>query len=127
MSAEEARQRNLELGRRINDLSNARDGSLWSLFAPGFVQHTGAQEFGLEAARQGDERLFAAIPDARRTIDREVADETSFVHHWHFEGTVRATGNPIRWEGCTWSRVEDGLIVEAWTFWDPGQLQPRRA
>lgn len=105
-------ERNLELGRRINDLTNARDDSLWELFAPDFIQHTGAQEFGLDTARTGDERLFAAIPDARRTIDREVADDTSFVHHWHFDGTVKATGSPIRWEGCSWSRIENGLFVE---------------
>lgn len=126
MSIEKTRQQNLELGRRINELSHARDSTLWMLFAPDFVQHTGPQEFGLDAARLGDERLFAAIPDARRTIDRELADESSFVHHWHVDGNVKATHTPIRWEGCTWSRVVEGAIVEAWTFWDPGQLQPRR-
>lgn len=120
-------ERNLELGRRINDLSNARDESLWGLFAPGFVQHTGTQQFGLAHARRGDEQLFAAIPDARRTIDHEVADDTMLAQQWHFDGTVKAAGHPIRWEGCSWMRIENGLFVEAWTFWDPGQLQPRRA
>jgi len=56
----------------------------------------------------------------------EVADDEMLVHHWHSEGTVKATGNPIRWEGCSWMRIENGLIAEAWIFWDPSQLQPRR-
>lgn len=120
-------EQNLALGRRINELTNARDGSLWALFAPGFVQHTGAEDFGLQEAKLGDERLFAAIPDARRTIDHEVADDSMLVQHWHFDGTVKATGTPIRWEGCSWMRIENALFVEAWTFWDPSQLQPRRA
>lgn len=121
------RELNLELGRRINELTNARDPGVWSLFAPGFVQRSGAQSTGVEEARIGDERLFAAIPDAVRTIDGELADDTTLVQHWHFDGTVRATGNRIRWEGCTWMRIENGLVAEGWTFWDPTQLQPRRA
>lgn len=126
MNNEALHQRNLELGRRLNDLSNARDDAMWEMFSPDIMYHTGAQTIGLEAARLGDVQLFAAIPDARRTIDLEVADETMLVHHWHFDGTVKATGTPIRWEGSSSMRIEDGLIVEAWTFWDPSQLQPRR-
>lgn len=121
------REQNLGLGRRMNDLSNARDDAMWEMFSPEIVYHTGQQTIGREAARLGDERLFGAIPDARRTIDQEVADDTMLVQQWHFDGTVKATGAPIRWEGCSWMRIEGGLIVEAWTFSDPSQLQPRRA
>lgn len=121
-------EQNLELGRRMNDLSNARDDAIWEMFAPDIVYHIGqATTVGREAARRGDEQLFAAIPDARRTIDHEIADESMLVQHWHFDGTVQATGTPVRWEGCSWVRIENGLFVEAWTFWDPSQLQPRRA
>ncbi len=126
MATESLRQQNLELGRRMNDPSNARDDALWGMFSPAIAYHTGGQTIGLEAARRGDEQLFAAIPDAVRTIDNEVSDETMLVHHWHFDGTAKATGTPVRWEGCSWMRIEDGLFVEAWTFWDPSQLQPRR-
>lgn len=128
MSFESTRQQNLEFGRRLNDLSNARDDAMWAMFSPGIVYHTGGQAItGVDAARRGDEQLFAAIPDARRTIDHEVADDTMLAQQWHFDGTVKAAGHPIRWEGCSWMRIENGLFVEAWTFWDPGQLQPRRA
>ena len=111
----------------MNDLSNARDDAIWEMFAPDIAYHTGGQTIaGVAAARRGDEQLFAAIPDACRTIDHAVADDTMLVQHWHFDGTVKATGTPVRWEGCSWMRIEDGLFVEAWTFWDPSQLQPRR-
>lgn len=119
-------EQNLELGRRINELSNARDDGVWALFSPGFVQHAGGQTSGVNEAREGDARLFAAIPDAVRTIDREVADDSMLVQQFHFNGAVKATGTPIRWEGCSWMRIENGLIAEAWIFWDPSQLQPRR-
>ncbi|MBK7330489.1 MAG: nuclear transport factor 2 family protein [Dehalococcoidia bacterium] len=89
------------------------------MFAPDIAYHTGGQTSGVAAARRGDEQLFAAIPDACRTIDHAVADDTMLVQHRHFDGTVKATGTPVRWEGCSWMRIEDGLFVEAWTFWDP--------
>jgi len=38
----------------------------------------------------------------------------------------RHSHEAVRWEGCSWMRIEGGLFVEAWPFWDPSQLQPRR-
>ncbi|MBE7519068.1 MAG: nuclear transport factor 2 family protein [Thermoflexaceae bacterium] len=110
---------NLEVGRQWNDLWNARDPAFWQLMPPGAVVHFGPHLVSLEDAIAGDRQLLAAMPDARREIVRELADEDAVVHHWRCGGRVAATGRLVEWEGSTIMRVQDGLIAEAWIFGDP--------
>jgi hypothetical protein len=69
--------------------------------------------------RRGEQYVLRALPDCRREILRDTADDQHFIHHWRCSGHLASNGRLVEWEGCTWARVEDGLIAEAWIFADP--------
>lgn len=61
------------------------------------------------------------MPDRRREIVRETADDDGFIHHWRCHGHLASDGRLVEWEGYTWARVEGGLIAEVWVFADPSE------
>lgn len=113
------REKNLELGRRFNDLWNARDPAFWEIPAPGFVIHVGKATPTLEQAKAADRPLLSALPDCRREIVRELADDNFLVHHWRCSGYLASNGRLVEWEGSSVFRVEDGSLAEMWVFGDP--------
>jgi len=69
--------------------------------------------------------LFAGLPDARWTIEDQVADDDKVVTRWSVVGThlgiflgAAATDNPVMMEGISIHRLMNGKIVEQWDEWD---------
>jgi len=115
------REQNLEFGRRWSELWNERDPAFWELLGPGAPVHTGRTTYSREQGRAGDAHLLRALPDCLRQIVRETADDEHFIHHWRCSGHLASDRRLVEWEGCTWARVQDSLIVEAWIFADPSE------
>lgn len=101
--------------------------------------HTGRAEDILELivapdllgpTRQATERLRAAFPDYRFTIDAQVAEADLVATVWTGHGThqgewtspvgvVMPTGLPVAWTATTTLRLVDGKIAEViGTHWD---------
>lgn len=98
------------------------------LLAPGYVRH-GHSEQSLDDLKAGITACRDGIPDLRTAIDDCVAEGDRLAVRWHSSGThtgplleVPPTGREITVSGATFSRVEDGLIVEEWVTWDPRQM-----
>lgn len=119
MSIGQSRERNIELGRRFNDLWNARDPTFWELPTPTAVIHIGKATPSVAQSKAAEAPLLEAMPDCRREILRETADDDHFIHHWRCFGHLASNGRLVEWEGCTWARLENGRITEIWIFGDP--------
>ena len=84
----------------------------------------------LEPTRAATERVRAAFPDYRLTIDAQVAEGDLVATVWTGAGThegawaspigeVAPTGVPVTWTGTTTLRLVDGKIAEViGTHWD---------
>ncbi|MBK6320258.1 MAG: nuclear transport factor 2 family protein [Dehalococcoidia bacterium] len=112
------REKNLELGRRFNDLWNARDPAFWELPTPAAVIHVGKARPTVAQAMTGEAPLLEAMPDCRREILRETVDDDHFIHHWRCSGRLASDGRLVEWDGCTWARIEGRRITEIWIFGD---------
>jgi predicted ester cyclase len=62
-----------------------------------------------------------AFPDVQLSIEDQVAEGDKVVTRWIGSGThqgemmgIAPTGNQVRVDGMTISRIEDGKIVEEW-------------
>jgi steroid delta-isomerase-like uncharacterized protein len=72
------------------------------------------------------EEVFGAVPDAEFTIVRVVANSSTGVVEWRFNGTftgapfqgVEANGRRIQLRGCDCFEVKDGKIVKNTAFYD---------
>jgi steroid delta-isomerase-like uncharacterized protein len=70
--------------------------------------------------------VFAAMPDARTTVGRLVAGETSCAVEWRLEGTfdgaafmdLEPTGKHVEIRGCDLFELEDGLLVSNAGYFD---------
>lgn len=113
------REENLEFGRKFNDLWNARDPAAWDLIASGARFRVGPRTITREQQLAGEKYLLRALPDCRREILREAADGDFVIHQWRCWGHHAVDRRLVEWEGCTWMRIESGLIVEGWIFGDP--------
>jgi steroid delta-isomerase-like uncharacterized protein len=77
------------------------------------------------------ESLFAGFPDARWTIEDQVAEGDRVVTRWVFTGThkgtfmgITATGRQLQCTGMCLDRLVGGKIVEEWEEWDTlGMMQ----
>ncbi len=75
--------------------------------------------------------LFAGFPDARWTVEDQVAEGDRVVTRWTFTGTqmgtfmgIAATGRPLHCTGIRIDRIVGGTIVEEWEEWDTlGMMQ----
>jgi steroid delta-isomerase-like uncharacterized protein len=72
-----------------------------------------------------------AFPDVQLSIEDQVAEGDKVVTRWIGRGThqgelmgVAPTGNQVRVDGMTISRIEDGKIIEEWEIYDAlGMMQ----
>lgn len=79
-----------------------------------------------EALRQFQEHLFAAFPDAQRTVEDQLTDDyQNVITRWTATGTHRGefmgvapTGKRITITGISIHRIASGKIVEEWQQWD---------
>ena len=105
------------------DLSHARD-----ILSPDVVVHgtSGDGELrGIDAAVGFTREYRAACPDARSSVEDQVAEGDKVVTRWRARGTHRgdfgqipATGSSFDVGGITIERIEDGRIAEVWVVRD---------
>ena len=83
----------------------------------------------IEQGAEGFKRALAstreAFPDISITIEGRAAQEGLVFRRWSMTGThlgtflgVASTGRKISLSGVDIERLENGKIVEHWTFWD---------
>jgi steroid delta-isomerase-like uncharacterized protein len=81
---------------------------------------------GKEELRAFLEATFAAVPDARTTVGRIVAGESSCAVEWRLEGTfdgavfmdIEPTGRHVEIRGFDLLELEDGQIVSNTAYYD---------
>jgi steroid delta-isomerase-like uncharacterized protein len=86
---------------------------------------------GPEGQKQLVNLYRSAFPDARITIEKQVAEGDTVATRWTGRGThqgelmgVAPTGNQVTLTGIDISRISEGKIVETWTNYDAlGMLQ----
>jgi steroid delta-isomerase-like uncharacterized protein len=78
-----------------------------------------------EALNQFHASLFAAFPDAQRTVEDQFTDDIHVVTRWTATGThqgefmgIAPTGKRVIITGISIHRIADGRIVEEWQQWD---------
>jgi steroid delta-isomerase-like uncharacterized protein len=78
-----------------------------------------------EAVKQFHAYLFAAFPDAQRTVEDQLTDDQNVVTRWTASAThqgefmgVAPTGKRVTMTGISIHRIADGKIVEEWQQWD---------
>ncbi len=94
---------------------------------PDMVEHSNAPLMGkgLEAMKQRLAAIRGAFPDAHLEIEDLAASAGKVWWRWRFTAThqgdfmgVAATGKRIETTGVNIERIEDGKIVEHWSFSD---------
>ena len=100
------------------------------IFAPEYVGYP-EDVRGPEGAKETAKMYRNAFPDVQLSIEDQVAEGDKVVTRWIGRGThqgelmgVAPTGNQVRVDGMTISRIEDGKIVEEWEIYDAlGMMQ----
>jgi steroid delta-isomerase-like uncharacterized protein len=98
------------------------------LVAPGYVGWDSGLPVpvrGLDALREQLRSYADAFPDARVTVQDQVAEGGKVATRWSARGThagdiaeIAATGKEVTVSGLTISTLENGQVVEQWTTWD---------
>jgi steroid delta-isomerase-like uncharacterized protein len=80
---------------------------------------------GLAGMKQAVAAYRRAFPDARFTVEDQVAEGDRVVTRWRSRGThlgslmgETPTGRLVACSGMVIERFEDGKVVEAWRNWD---------
>ncbi len=89
----------------------------------------GEEVLGPDAFARFQEEFLEAIPDIRLKIIKLLSDDSEVCIHWSAAGShsgsgfgCNATGCRLEFQGVTWLRVRDGMIVEGWDFWNMDRL-----
>lgn len=120
---------NKALSRRFTELFGTDDRSLADdVFTGDVVFHgavAGGDLRGVEAAKEFIAGYRTAFPDARSTVEEQVAEGDRVATRWRARGTHRgplgdvpATGREFVMEGITIERVEGDRIAEIWVARD---------
>jgi steroid delta-isomerase-like uncharacterized protein len=120
---------NKELSRRFTELFSTGDEALADeILSPEVVFHgtSGDGELrGVDAMKGFVARYRGAFPDARSTVEDQVAEGDTVVTRWRASGTHRgelgpiaATDRPFEIDGVTIERIDDGRIAEVWVARD---------
>jgi predicted ester cyclase len=85
----------------------------------------GESALGPAGLRASLERLVAAFPDGKITIDEQLASGAHVTTRWTLQGTqtgelgsLPPSGKQVTVSGITVSRVDGDLVVEEWRSWD---------
>lgn len=80
---------------------------------------------GLSQFMQFHKAFRSAIPDVEITVERTVSEGAFTTGHCRVTGhhtgaglQIAATNKPIQFEGACILRIANGMIVEAWNFFD---------
>ncbi|HYF28104.1 MAG TPA: ester cyclase [Baekduia sp.] len=120
---------NRELSRRFTELFSTGDEALADeVLAEDVVFHGTAGDGelrGAEATKQFVRAYRRAFPDARSTVEQQVAEGDTVVTRWRARGTHRGplgpvapTGRPFDIGGITIERIVEGRIAEVWVARD---------
>jgi steroid delta-isomerase-like uncharacterized protein len=120
---------NKEISRRFTELFSTGDEALADeILSPDVVFHGTAGDGELRGV--GELKAFVAgyrraFPDARSTVEDQVAEDDKVVTRWRARGThrgqlgpVAATGRRFEIDGVTIERIAGGRIVEVWVARD---------
>ena len=98
------------------------------IYAPNYVGHNPLDPEdarGPEGAKEQARMYRSAFPDVRLNIEEQVAEGDRVVTRWIGSGThqgemmgIAPTGNQIRVDGITISRIQDGKVVEDWELFN---------
>jgi steroid delta-isomerase-like uncharacterized protein len=120
---------NKELSRKFTELFTTGDEALADdVLAPDVVFHGTAGD-GEIRGRDGMmafvEAYRRAFPDARSTVEDQIAEGDCVVTRWHARGTHRGalgpippTGREFELAGITIERIAAGKIIEVWVARD---------
>jgi steroid delta-isomerase-like uncharacterized protein len=96
--------------------------------APGNNGHDPAEPElirGPDGFRAFIQKYLAGFPDARITVEDQIAEGDKIATRWTGRGTntgeiagIPATGKEATVTGLTISRIEGGQVIEDWTTWD---------
>jgi steroid delta-isomerase-like uncharacterized protein len=97
------------------------------LVAPNSISHHFS--WGMPANRMGFKQLITtfrmAFPDLHCTVEDEIIQDDKIAAHWTMRGTHKGpflgnspTNRSIAVQGLIYARIENGQIVENWTFVD---------
>jgi steroid delta-isomerase-like uncharacterized protein len=121
---------NKELSRRIfEEVWNKQNlSAVDEMIASDFVQHDPQSPItvrGIEEYKQFVRYYLNAFPDSHFTVEGQISEGPMEATRWTVTGThtgnlgaIPATGRRISVTGISFSRVENGKIVESWTNWD---------
>ena len=120
---------NKELSRRFTELFSTGDEALADeVLSPDVVFHgtVGDGELrGIDAVKAFVAGYRRAFPDARSTVEDQIAEDDKVVTRWRASGTHRgelgpiaATGREFEIDGMTIERIAAGRIVEVWVARD---------
>lgn len=120
---------NKELSRKFTELFSTGDEALADeILGPDVVFHGTAGDGelrGLEELKGFVAAYRRAFPDARSTVEDQVAEGDKVVTRWHARGThegalgpIAATGRQFDMDGVTIERIEAGKIAEVWVARD---------
>lgn len=134
---ESLQQRNIAATRRwFNDVWNdKKPDAIGALFAPHGISHglgDGGQDLaGPEHFRAFWETIHGAFSGLHLAIEDIMAEGDRVACRWTVCGThsgdgmgLPATGKPFEVGGMSFTRFEEGMIVESWNSWDvPGLMR----
>jgi steroid delta-isomerase-like uncharacterized protein len=127
--SKEAEMSNKELSRRFTELFSTGDpDSAKEVLRPDVVVHgmsTDGEVRGLDQVLEFVAAYRSAFPDARSSVEDQIAEGDKVVTRWRARGTHRgplgpiaATGREFEMDGVTIERIEDGQIAEVWVARD---------
>ena len=122
MSTEE----NKALVRHVYELASRGEiVASYEFFAPKYVDHFTTGDMSLKQVKQTMAQLFAAIPDAKATIEHIVAEGDKVAWRVTWRGTHRGeymgiapTGKEIVLTGSNICRIVGGKLAETWVVVD---------
>lgn len=115
------------LSRRFTELFSTGDEALADdVLGEDVVFHLGEQELrGIEQVKGFVAGYRGAFPDARSTVEDQIAEDGKVVTRWRSRGThrgnlgdLRPTGREFAIDGVTIERITNGKIVEVWAVRD---------
>jgi steroid delta-isomerase-like uncharacterized protein len=126
---------NAERSRRwFEEIWNRRRlSAIEEFLTPESVGHTEAGDLrGVDEFKRFQADVLSAFPDLFITIEAIVADGDDVVIRWRASGChsgdglgVGATQQQVSFEGMTWHRYRDGMLMEGWNFWNHAAMVQR--
>ena len=110
-------------------VSERGPAAMLDYLAEDYVRHASERDYTREEFVEILTERHEAFPDLRSVTEDVVDGGDRVAYRWSSLGTHRGiylrippTGRPVRAEGITISRCENGLIVEDWASWNKNSV-----